>query len=70
LSRSEIVLVNGLRSNHYNLNYSLHRNNMVDAYLRNFSSQNPLDIFPALQHPLPKVCRLLFSFFKAIDISI
>ncbi|KYN50316.1 hypothetical protein ALC62_11508, partial [Cyphomyrmex costatus] len=29
LNRDEIVLVNRLRSNHYNLNYSLHRKNMV-----------------------------------------
>ncbi|KYM96064.1 hypothetical protein ALC62_13285 [Cyphomyrmex costatus] len=31
LNRSEIVLVNRLRSNHYNLNYSLFRKNMVPS---------------------------------------
>jgi len=27
--REEIVLINRLRANHYNLNYSLHRKNIV-----------------------------------------
>ncbi|KYN04511.1 hypothetical protein ALC62_04624, partial [Cyphomyrmex costatus] len=31
LTRSEIVLINRLRSNHYNLNYSLFRKNMVPS---------------------------------------
>ncbi|KYN10135.1 hypothetical protein ALC57_17730 [Trachymyrmex cornetzi] len=31
LRRQEIVLINRLRANHYNLNYSLHRKNMVDS---------------------------------------
>ncbi|XP_018394554.1 PREDICTED: uncharacterized protein LOC108773291, partial [Cyphomyrmex costatus] len=31
LNRSEIVLINRLRSNHYNLNYSLFRKNMVQS---------------------------------------
>ncbi|XP_039315364.1 uncharacterized protein LOC120359950 [Solenopsis invicta] len=30
LSRKEIVIINRLRSNHYNLNYSLHRKNMTN----------------------------------------
>ncbi|KYQ53364.1 hypothetical protein ALC60_07496, partial [Trachymyrmex zeteki] len=29
IKRNEIVLINRLRANHYNLNYSLHRKNMV-----------------------------------------
>ncbi|KYN29441.1 hypothetical protein ALC57_01108, partial [Trachymyrmex cornetzi] len=101
LSRSEIVLVNRLRSNHYNLNYSLHRKNMVDSpscvcgdtrqdanyvifhcpltrdksgpligFLRSTFPFNPLDIFPILNQPSRKLCRLLLSFFKAIKISI
>ncbi|XP_018309354.1 RNA-directed DNA polymerase from mobile element jockey-like [Mycetomoellerius zeteki] len=31
LNRQEIVLINRLRANHYNLNYSLHKKNMVDS---------------------------------------
>jgi len=31
LNRKEIVLINRIRSNHYNLNYSLHRKNMVSS---------------------------------------
>jgi len=31
LNRKEIVLVNRIRSNHYNLNYSLHRKNMTTS---------------------------------------
>jgi len=31
LNRKEIVLINRIRSNHYNLNYSLYRKNMVPS---------------------------------------
>ena len=31
LNHQEIVLINRLRANHYNLNFSLHRKNMVDS---------------------------------------
>lgn len=31
LKREEIVIINRIRSNHYNLNYSLHRKNMSDS---------------------------------------
>lgn len=31
LSRGKIVIINRLRSNHYNLNYSLHKKNMIDS---------------------------------------
>jgi len=31
LNRKEIVLINRIRSNHYNLNYSLHRKNLVPS---------------------------------------
>jgi len=31
LNRKEIVLINRIRSNHYNLNYSLHRKKIVPS---------------------------------------
>jgi len=31
LNRKEIVLINRIRSNHYNLNYNLHRKNMISS---------------------------------------
>ncbi|XP_018360563.1 PREDICTED: uncharacterized protein LOC108759566 [Trachymyrmex cornetzi] len=100
LNRREIVLVNRLRSNHYNLNYSLHRKNIVDSpscpcgdprqdanhiifycpctrdkfgplckHLKESLPSCSSDIFPILEQPSSKLCRLLSSFFKAIDIS-
>lgn len=96
LKRKEIVTINRLRSNHYNLNYSLHRKNMVqlsscpcgdsrqDAnhvifrcnitkdkakhLFRFFKDQyphKPIDIFPLLKNPHPRLCRLLLAFAES-----
>ncbi|KYN50413.1 hypothetical protein ALC57_00050, partial [Trachymyrmex cornetzi] len=101
LGRHEIVLVNRLRANHYNLNYSLFRKNMVDspacpcgdprqdanhiifycplsrgrsAPLNKFISEtfphHSGDIFPMLTNPQNRLCRLLLSFFKSLQLLI
>lgn len=101
LGRQEIVLINRLRANHYNLNYSLFKKNMVNspacpcgdprqdanhtifycplsrgrfAPLNKFITKTfPLhskDIFPMLVNPQKKLCKLLLSFFKSLQLSI
>jgi len=101
LNRSEIVLINKIRSNHYNLNYSLFCKNMVNSpaclcgdprqdinhivfycpitipkssSLRSFLTKlfphYPIDIFPMLSNPCPKLIRLLLAYLKAIDLAI
>jgi len=101
LNRKEIVLINRIRSNHYNLNYSLYRKNIVkspacfcgdprqdinhivfycpitipkSSALRSFLSKSfphcPIDIFPLLSNPCPKLIRLLLAYLKANDLAI
>jgi len=101
LNRNDIVLINRIRSNHYNLNYSLFRKNMTDSaacqcgdprqdinhiifycpittpkskHLRSFLIKSypshPIDIFPILNNPHPKLIRLLSAFLKANDILV
>jgi len=101
LPREQIVTLCRLRSNHYNLNYSLFRKNIVassacpcgdsrqDAnhivfrcpltrnksrnlllYLYRNNPQIYPNLFPFLNNPSPKLCRLLTSFFKANNLLI
>jgi len=101
LCRNDIVLINRIRSNHYNLNYSLFRKNMTTSaaclcgdpkqdinhiifycpittpkshhlrsFLIKFFPLYPIDIFPILFNPSPKLIRLLSAFLKANDILI
>lgn len=39
-------------------------------YLKNKFPNHPIDIFPILNDPPPKLCRLLLSFFKAINANV
>ncbi|KYQ47750.1 hypothetical protein ALC60_13226 [Trachymyrmex zeteki] len=70
LSRQEIIMINHLRSNHYNLNESLYQcinhvifeNNLYNykalrlrSYFHNKYPNSPEDIFPLLSHPPPQV---------------
>jgi len=98
---TQIVLINKIRSNHYNLNYSLFRKNIVNSAacpcgdprqdinhiifyclitipksspLRSFLVKSfpfcPIDIFPLLINPSPKLIHLLLAYLKASDLSI
>ncbi|TGZ44748.1 Ribonuclease H1, partial [Temnothorax longispinosus] len=101
LSRAQIVIVNRLCSGHYNLNYSLHRKNIVTSagcpcgdsyqdanhvifrceltrakspplfkYLREKFPTSPINIFPLIKNPTPKLCRLLLAFFNSCKLYI
>jgi len=101
IPRDQIVLISRIRSNHYNLNASLFRKNIVNSsacdcgdsyqdinhiifycsqtrqhnhhliyYLKRLDPFAPINIFPFLRSPTYKLCRLMSSFFKSINISI
>jgi len=101
LPRSHIVTINRLRSNHYNLNFSLFRKNIngspycqcgdprqdvnhvifrcpltrhkshkLLSYLHRLDPNNSCNLFPFIDSPSPKFCRLLVSFFKSNDLPI
>jgi len=101
LNREEIVIINRIRSDHYNLNQSLHCKGYITSsaclcgdpyqdinhiifhcdltrtyasplikYLKHRYPTLPIDIFPILLNPSPKLCRLLVAFFKSIKTPI
>jgi len=101
IPREQIVSITRLRSNHYNLNASLHRKNIIPSascdcgdphqdinhiifycpltrptashlisFLRRLGPLAPINIFPFLQSPSLKLCRLLTSFLKSSQILI
>lgn len=101
LKRLEIVIVNRIRSNHYNLNYFLHRKNIVDSpacpcdyqrqditlfftvslytraksknlliYVWKASASYNHNIFHLSKNLPSKLCRLLLSFLKSINMIV
>jgi len=98
LSREQIVTINRIRSNHYNLNYSLYRKNIVASaacpcgdsrqdinhvifYCRLTRNKakcllsflfpaNFLNIFPYINSPPHKLCRLLLAFLRSVNLYI
>ncbi|KYN22366.1 hypothetical protein ALC57_05236, partial [Trachymyrmex cornetzi] len=101
LGRQEVVLINRLWANHYNLNYSLFRKNMVDSpactcedprqdanhiishcplsrgrfvplnkFITKVFPYHSADIFPVLVNPQTKLCKLLLSFSKSLQLLV
>jgi len=101
LDREQIVTINRIRSNHYNLNYSLYRKNIVvspacpcgdsrqdinhvifycrltrnkaKCLLSLLFRQNPtnfLNIFPYINSPSHKLCRLLLAFLRSVNLYV